>query len=289
MGVNNFVFEPVIKWSGSKRSQAFDILGYFPYEIDTYYEPFCGGCSVLNRLMHSDIQVKHFVCSDLNNDLISLWNLIKDNPREISLYYSKLWNEINSIEDIEGKKHYFSEVRERFNREKNPLDFMFIMRTTTNGMPRYNSGGEFNNSYHVTRPGIAPETLEQIINSWSFFLNRKNVQFICCSYDEIVTDRGDFLYLDPPYSNTKGMYFGKIDLSKLWEYLRNCKCNYVLSFDGISGDVDNTANVPSDIYDKHIYLKSGNSSFKRVIGKSNNSTVYESLYIKRNTEFFRGF
>lgn len=59
MGVSKFVFEPAIKWSGSKRSQAFEILGYFPYEIDTYYEPFCGGCSVLNRLMHSDIQVKH--------------------------------------------------------------------------------------------------------------------------------------------------------------------------------------------------------------------------------------
>lgn len=43
MGVSNFVFEPAIKWYGSKRSQAFEILGYFPYEIDTYYEPFCGG------------------------------------------------------------------------------------------------------------------------------------------------------------------------------------------------------------------------------------------------------
>lgn len=37
---------------------------------------------------------------------------------------------------------------------------------------------------------------------------------------------------------------------------------------------------PNDIYDKHIYIKSGNSSFKRVIGKSNNSIVYESLYLK---------
>lgn len=39
-------FQPVIKWSGSKRSLSNDIIQYFPKEIDTYYEPFCGGCSV---------------------------------------------------------------------------------------------------------------------------------------------------------------------------------------------------------------------------------------------------
>ena len=51
------MFEPVIKWSGSKRSQAENILTYFPREIDTYYEPFCGGASVLRRLLSSDIKV----------------------------------------------------------------------------------------------------------------------------------------------------------------------------------------------------------------------------------------
>ena len=48
-------FQPVIKWSGSKRSQAKDIIKYFPKEIDTYYEPFCGGASVLRALLDSDM------------------------------------------------------------------------------------------------------------------------------------------------------------------------------------------------------------------------------------------
>ena len=52
------MYEPVIKWSGSKRSQAEQILRHFPNEIDTYYEPFCGGASVLRRLLDGDIQVK---------------------------------------------------------------------------------------------------------------------------------------------------------------------------------------------------------------------------------------
>ena len=53
-----------------------------------------------------------------------------------------------------------------------------------------------------------------------------------------------------------------------------------MSYDGISGNIDNTYAVSEDVYTKHIYIKSGNSSFKRTIGKSNNSIVFESLYIK---------
>jgi len=52
------MFEPVIKWSGSKRSQASEIIKYFPKEIDTYYEPFIGGGSMMRELLDSDIKVK---------------------------------------------------------------------------------------------------------------------------------------------------------------------------------------------------------------------------------------
>jgi hypothetical protein len=78
------------------------------------------------------------------------------------------------------------------------------------------------------------------------------------------------------------MYFGGIDLNKFFEYLKNMNCDYVLSFDGISGNIDNTYDVPIDVYDEHIYITSGNSSFKRVIGLSKDSIVKESLYIKNN-------
>ena len=274
------MFEPVIKWSGSKRSQAENILTYFPKEIDTYYEPFCGGASVLRRLLSSDIKVNRYVCSDLNSGLIDLWNEIINNPERVSSYYKKLWNELNQDDDKQRKKEYFATVRERYNREHNPLDFMFIMRTTTNGMPRYNRDGEFNNSFHVTRNGIIPETLEKIIYEWSELLNKNKVEFIACSYDEIKPKENDFVYLDPPYANTKGMYYGTIDYEKLWNWLRNLPCKYALSFDGISGEEDNTWNVPQDVYSRHEYLLNGNSSFKRTIGKSNDSIVYESLYLK---------
>ena len=41
------MFQPVIKWSGSKRPIAQDIVDLFPREINNYYEPVCGGASVM--------------------------------------------------------------------------------------------------------------------------------------------------------------------------------------------------------------------------------------------------
>ena len=274
------MFEPAIKWSGSKRSQAEEIIKLFPKEIDTYYEPFCGGCSVLRRLLSSDIKVNHYICSDLNGDLINLWNMIKNDPEYLSNYYEKLWSELNIDDDKERKKRYFEYVRERYNVERKAEDFLFIMRTTTNGMPRYNKEGKFNNSFHITRNGILPNKLKKVLSEWSELLNKYGVEFKCCDYSEIVSDENDLLYLDPPYANTKGMNYGSLDLQKFFSWLETQKGYYLLSFDGKSGEVDNTYDLPSSLYSEHKYILNGNSSFKRTIGKSNDSIVYESLYLK---------
>lgn len=273
-------FQPVIKWSGSKRSQASEIIKHFPNEMNVYYEPFVGGGSIMRTLLESNNKFNHVVCSDINEGLINLWKSIKERPDAVVEHYSYLWNLMNVNDDKEAKKRFFENIRDRYNKEHNPLDFMFIMRTTTNGMPRYNSKGEFNNSFHVTRDGINPLSLVNIVHEWSELLNKYNVEFRCCSYEEIKPNENDFVYLDPPYANTKGMYFGGFDNTKLFEWMRNLPCPYLLSYDGRSGEVDNTFEVPKDLYTEHLYIRSGNSSFKRVIGKSNDSIVYESLYKK---------
>lgn len=282
-------FQPVIKWSGSKRSQCEDILGYFPQNIETYYEPFCGGCSMLMGLMNSDIFVKRYVCSDINKDLIALWEKVKYSPDEIYESYVKLWEELNKDNDIYRKRKFFEEQRDIYNKTHDPLVFFFIMRTTTNGMPRYNQKGEFNNSFHVTRNGIKPELLKPILTEWSVKLRKNNVEFVHRSYEEILGEvkEGDFIYMDPPYFNTKGMYFGGIDFESFFVFLENVsKMNvrFALSFDGKSGNVDNTYNIPNDCYRRHLYIKSGNSSFKRTIGKDKNAIVYESLYLNYDSD-----
>ena len=274
--------EPVIKWSGSKRSQASEIVRRFPREIDTYYEPFCGGASVLRRLlMTPSVKVRRYVCSDINWDLIGLWNEIKDNPDWLAKRYAAMWRELNADGDLERKKRYFNAVREEFNETRNSDLFLFIMRTTTNGMPRYNARGDFNNSFHVTRNGIEPRELAEILRAWSVALNHHGVEFIHRPYDDIAMrpKEGDYVYVDPPYAGTKGMYYGGIDLPQFFAWLRGLKCRWALSFDGRAGGEDLTYEVPEDLYVRHEYLASGNSSFRRVIGKNRHAEVYESLYL----------
>lgn len=274
------MFDPVIKWSGSKRSQANDIIKFFPRKIKSYYEPFVGGGSVVRQLLDTDIEVEKYVCSDINKDLINTWNEIKNNPEFLCSEYEKMWKELNLDDDLERKKKYFEFVRTRYNTTHKPEDFLFIMRTTTNGMPRYNSKGQFNNSFHVTRNGIIPAKLYKIILEWSELLKLKEVEFVHQSYENIYTENNDIIYLDPPYFGTKGMYCGRINYENFWNWLRQQRGLYFLSFDGKVNQEDFTHSVPHDTYSKHEYLRSGNSSFRRVIGKSKDSIVYESLYIK---------
>lgn len=149
------MFPPVIKWTGSKRSQAAEILKHFPREMDTYYEPFVGGGSIMRALLESDVKVNRIVCSDINNDLIRLWQDIKDYPQQLADRYEELWYGLNGPDDDKARKiNFYNAIRTRFNEERCPADFLFLLRTCANGMPRYNSMGDFNTSFHITRDGI---------------------------------------------------------------------------------------------------------------------------------------
>jgi DNA adenine methylase len=274
--------ESVIKWFGSKKSQADEIIKYIPREIDTYYEPFCGGAAILHRLLSvSDtIKVKHYVASDLNGDLINSFNLIKTNPYAVVSHYKKLWNEFNvNGNNLDYRKKYFDSVRDRYNKEHNALDFIFIMRTCANGMPRYNKNGDFNCSCNRNRTGVKIETFYELVYHWSKLYNLYDVEFRHCSYDNIIPNSNDFCYFDPPYEKIKSVYFGNIDLNNLWEYLRKLECKWLLSFDGVVGDADISCNVPTDIYSKQLFINNNISRFRAMVGK--NEKIYDSLYISK--------
>ena len=278
-------FQPCIKWSGSKRSQAKKILEYFPRQIETYYEPFCGGASVFRALVDSDIKVKRFVLSDSNPDLMNLWRRIKEIPAMVADTYSTYWNELCRKNTVPKKREFYNSVREEYNKTFNPCLFMFLMRTCYNGMPRFNKQGKFNSPYHLNRDGINPLKLDDIIYDWHRVLNEQDVELECCDYTEINPEKGDFVYLDPPYNGTKGLYMGSFDSGKMFDWIRDLDCGWALSYNGKSGAEDNTFAVPEGLYDAHVYLESGNSSFRRIVESSRNTYIKESLYFKKKINY----
>lgn len=309
---------PFIKWTGSKRKQAPYIVSQFPKEINTYYECFVGGASVLHELLNQislgNITCKHIVCSDINSDLISIWNMLKDkNDRKKLLdYYSELHYELKRRADIDNtpdpteqvkkSQTLYYEMRQKYNdlidqndhSKERSMIFYWITRTSFNGLIRYNPKGHFNSPFHVAgRFGIMPKELQSVINSWtnvmdSFIENGGTIDFICKPYDQVICEAriGDLVYMDPPYENTKGMYFCKgFDPDLFWEMLiklNDRKVKWLLSYDGFTGKEDRTAEIPH-LYKRHEYVEAGHSSFKKLKsksrGKESRDMVKDSLYI----------
>ena len=263
--------KPVIKWSGSKRLQAKKIMEYFPNSYGTYYEPFIGGGSMLYFA-----NPEKSICGDICEPLIELWKMIRDCPSEIADEYEIRWNKLQN----DGWKIYY-DIRENFNKKNLPQDLLFLSRTCVNGLIRFNNNGDFNNSPHYSRRGIKPESLRKIIFDWSERI--KNVEFIFGDY-RITTasaKSGDIVYLDPPYFHNKGRYFGTINFESFIKYLEELNdrgIKYILSFDGKRGEKNYTVELPKNLYREHIFLPSGNSTFKNVIDKKTEKVV-ESLYL----------
>lgn len=264
--------QPVIKWTGSKRTQSKQIVSLMPTEYNAYFEPFLGGGSILYELHPQKLAI----CGDICEPLIDLWKVIRDNPSELSDAYRERWQELH-----EGGQPVYYAIRKRFNENPNPYDFLFLTRTCVNGITRFNQKGEFNSAFHITRAGINPDTLDNVIHDWSQRI--QDVRFYHKDYQELTSlaEKGDLIYLDPPYANTTQMYYGKFDNEPFFEYLEDLNhrgVKWLLSYDGIRGDNDLRVDVPKELYKRSELLFSGLSGLNRVLNKTTVS-VQESLYL----------
>lgn len=265
----------LIKWTGSKRSQASEIAALFP-EVDancTYYEPFVGSGAVL---FYAAKHFKKVVASDIYNPLIDLWIMIKNNPEKVIKQYTRAWQILQ-----ENFPDYFYEIREKFNREKSGIDLLFLTRTCVNGIIRFNSEGYFNNSIHLSRRGMSPEKFVKIVKKWTNVVAK--VDFYAYDYQMILTKikENDFVYLDPPYSNSHNRYINDLNIKQFVQFLYELnfrKVKWALSFDGSRGDADLSYQLPRDLYTFKTLISSGNSAVQKVLNSSVEQ-VRESLYL----------
>jgi len=268
--------QPLIKYTGSKRFLAKQITSCFPSKIETYYEPFLGGGSIFLYLLKNNYNIKKYVCSDINIELIKLWEIVKNNPKQLIKYYIWYWNILNKFDSDEYRKKKYYEIKKRFNKTKNPYMFNFLTRTCFNGLIRYNKNNEFNVGIHPNRKGIKPLSFIKIVNYYHSLFAINDVTFKIMSFDKIKPLEDDFVFLDPPYLNTKGMYFGTIDAQNYIDFLRQLKCSYAFTFDGkLSDSKDMTFKFPEDIFTEYFLLDAKPSKFREYKIK-----VQESLYLK---------
>jgi DNA adenine methylase len=266
----NKTISPVIKWSGSKRKVALELSKNFLIK-KRYIEPFLGGGSLIPFR-----GVKDGIASDIIPELINLWNEIKYNPNNVSIEYKMRWERLQN----EGHSVFY-EVRENFNKTKDPHDFLFLTRTCVNGLIRYNTQGEFNNSMHKNRPGINPSQFSKILNEWSYYA--QGVEFINQDYRETISvaKKDDFIFLDPPYGGTKGRYtkleFDIADFYNQLDKLNSKGVSWMLTFDGNAGEREYNFVLPKELYVEKTFVNTGNSPFTKLM-KTSIDQINEAVY-----------
>ncbi len=262
---------PAIKWSGSKRSLA-PHLSLLVAPAPRFFDPFVGGGSILPFRKSEESYA-----GDTVAELIGLWKLIGSEPDALLQHYARLWRRLQD----EGHTVYY-EVRARFNEERDPRDLFFLSRTCVNGLIRFNASGEFNNSLHHTRPGIAPTGAEAILLSWSKAI--RGVGFYAQDYRETLApaSKGDLAFLDPPYAATRGRYHPtRFDAEGFYgalEDLNRRGVRWILTYDGHAGSRSYTSGLPDDLWRHRFKAPSGRSPFTRLM-KTSLDTVFESIYV----------
>jgi DNA adenine methylase len=259
-----------MKWTGSKRLSATYINAEVP-DHSRYIEPFVGGGSMLYLFAGPGS-----IASDSYAPLIKLWQMVQSDIDDVVDNYRIQWHLLQ-----ENLPQYYYFVRDRFNSSEDPLDLLFLTRTCVNGIIRFNKDGKFNNSFHLSRPGMNPDRFEKIARVWSDRI--KSVDFTCSDYRETVDPAlsGDFVYMDPPYAGNRDRYQSDLDTGKFFEtleQLNNRDVKWAVSFDGHRGDHVYDLEVPSSLYRRRLMIPVGHSAVKRALsGKL--ELVEESLYL----------
>lgn len=232
---------PFLKWVGGKKKLLGLLFEHFPREIDTYYEPFLGGGSVLIYLLQSDIKVKKIKVNDFNKDLINVYRCIKEDPESLMSLLDDVIKVYNSADNVEHEKrknfikqtkeeaitngkvgvyYYYRDLYNTTNDTsmKSAL-FIFLNKTCFRGLHRIGKNG-FNVPFgHYKSPGFYSKD-----NIMALSKAFKRVEF--CSMDFECFLKGvkddDFVYLDPPYRGTFTGY-NKDGFSKDDELVRVCK------------------------------------------------------------------
>lgn len=181
---------PIVKWVGGKRQLMFELIKNMPKSYNRYFEPFIGGGALFFEL-----QPEHAYISDMNEELINLYSVVRDNVYEL----------IKDLSKHEVSKEYFLEIRNIDRTEQytelsdveRASRFIYLNRTCFNGMYRVNSQGQFNVPFgHYKNPRIIDEN--NLLNCSELL---KKTEIKCADFSEILTKvkKGDLVYFDPPY------------------------------------------------------------------------------------------
>lgn len=179
--------KPFLRWAGGKRWLIKHINGVEKEKFNNYYEPFLGGGSIffhLNNFQNASL-------SDLNPDLITTYQCIRDNLEELLF-------RLNTF--VNSESEYY---RIRESCVHSPIDiaakFLFLNKTSFNGIYRVNRNGKFNVPYGFRKNIVH---LFDYDNLRRVSQKLQDVSIECQDFQTVIAkaQKGDLVFLDPPYT-----------------------------------------------------------------------------------------
>ena len=268
-----------IPYQGSKRNLASQILRMFPDSFDNLIEPFAGSAAITIASAYY-FKASRFVINDINEPLINLWDTIIDNPKSMIKSYHDIWHG-----QLGNEETYYYEIRDKFNKTKQPEYLLFLLAKCVKAAVRYNAQGGFNQSPDKRRLGRNPSLMRDDILQVSQLLKGK-IQLHSTDYQNVLdfATADDLVYMDPPYQGT-GVnggfnYAGNIEFDNfivsLFE-LNNNNIPYVLSYDGRTGNKTYGSPLPENLNLTKIEINAGRSSQATLLNRS--EITYEAVFL----------
>lgn len=196
----NKIFVPPIKIQGIKTKLVPLIKQNVAWHDNSLWvEPFMG-----SGVVGFNLRPRQAVFADNNPHLIEFYNAIK-NEKLSSCLVREFLTEQGRILSERGENYYY-EVRERFNKLHEPLDFLFLNRSCFNGVIRFNRNGKFNVPYGHKPQRFSKAYVTKIVNQVRYVeecLAFFDWKFLCQDFRETLkqldNSRQSFIYCDPPY------------------------------------------------------------------------------------------
>lgn len=222
---------PPIKSQGIKTKLVPWIKSIVPSNFDgAWIEPFMGTGAVA-----FNVAPRRAILCDTNPHLVNFYSGIASGeitPEVVKEYLEREGATLLS----KGEDHYYF-VRDRFNSEHSPLDFLFLNRAGFNGMIRFNRKGGFNIPFCRKPQRFAQSYTTKIINqvSWvSKLIQMKEFTFKCQDFNKTIEEASpnDIIYCDPPYIDRHVDYYNGWDDSherELFNKLSDFRGRFILS------------------------------------------------------------
>lgn len=154
------------------------------------------------------------VFADTNPHIINFYKQIKEGRITSPIVRQFLEQEGRLLSEKDADHYY--EVRERFNKDHDPLDFLFLNRACFNGVIRFNKDFAFNVPYGHRPQRFSKAYITKIVNQVAHMedlLRNNDWVFLCQPFQQTIemANEDSFIYCDPPYIGRHVDYYDSWD------------------------------------------------------------------------------